>query len=279
MTLHRPRFVRTAITAAAASLFALPLEALPPRVGGEFRVNPVTTFTQSRPEVASDAVGNFVAVWQDAVADGSSYGIYARRFSAAGQPLGAGEFRVNTGTIGSQSNPAVAMAPDGDFVVAWQSVHENGAAENADGVYAQRYKADGTAQGTEFRVNVYTTGAQTQPTVGMEADGEFIVAWQSAGQDGSGDGIYTRLYRADGLPKSSEFRINNYTGGSQVAPAIAVAPEGDFVIAWTSVQDPDGSAGVYATARAADGTTVAGEFRVNAYTTGSQSGASVISSM
>jgi hypothetical protein len=37
------------------------------------------------------------------------------------QPTWGGEFQVNTYTTGSQSDPAVAAAADGAFVVVWES--------------------------------------------------------------------------------------------------------------------------------------------------------------
>ncbi|MGL4462065.1 MAG: hypothetical protein ACRC1K_07920, partial [Planctomycetia bacterium] len=33
--------------------------------------------------------------------------------------------------------------------------------------------------GVEFQVNTFTTNNQSQPSVAMDADGDFVVAWQS----------------------------------------------------------------------------------------------------
>jgi len=38
--------------------------------------------------------------------------------------------------------------------------------------------------GPEFLVNTYTTSGQSLPSVAMDADGDFVVAWTSGGQDG-----------------------------------------------------------------------------------------------
>ena len=41
--------------------------------------------------------------------------------------------------------------------------------------------------------------------------------------------------------------MNTYTHGSQYGGSVAMAPTGQFVVAWTSDrQDPDGSSGIYA---------------------------------
>jgi hypothetical protein len=54
--------------------------------------------------------------------------------------------------------PAVAMAPDGRFVVAWHEYDvSNGGVNNLE-VFARLYEADGDAVGGEFRVNTVSAG-------------------------------------------------------------------------------------------------------------------------
>jgi hypothetical protein len=48
--------------------------------GSEFQVNTYTTSDQYDPAVAMDAVGNFVVVWLSSTQDGSSDGIFGRRY-------------------------------------------------------------------------------------------------------------------------------------------------------------------------------------------------------
>src|SRR5688572_1698217 len=74
-------------------------------------------------------------------------------------PVGT-EFRVNTFTTGAQRTVAeapqsLATDADGEFVVTWSSDGQDG---SGYGIFAQRYNAAGTASGTEFRVNAFTTG-------------------------------------------------------------------------------------------------------------------------
>src|SRR6185295_5092244 len=56
--------------------------------GAEFQINSYTTGLQLRPAVASDATGNFVAVWSSLGEDGSSFGVFGQRFNASGAPQG-----------------------------------------------------------------------------------------------------------------------------------------------------------------------------------------------
>jgi len=249
------------------------LEALEPRtllaagaVGPEFLVNTHTTGMQYAPRIAMDSAGDFVITWTSLGQDGSDFGIYAQRYSAAGQPLG-GEFRVNTYTTDRQYGPAIAMDSAGDFVVAWESEGQDGSGE---GVYAQRYSAAGVPLGGEFRVNAWTTDYQSTPAIAMNSAGDFVIAWQS-GQDGSGSGVYAQRYSAAGVPQGGEFLVNTYTTGSQGLPDIAMDAAGDFAIAWMSDGQDGSDHGIYAQRYSAGGVAQGLEFRVNTYTTNFQS--------
>jgi hypothetical protein len=49
--------------------------------------------------------------------------------------------------------------------------------------------------GTETRVNTYTTSVQAAPAIAMDAAGDFVVAWDSFGQDGSSYGVFSKKYK------------------------------------------------------------------------------------
>src|SRR5688572_28760227 len=101
-----------------------------------------------------------------------------RRALLSAMPQGP-EFRVNTFTTGNQFNGAVAADNNGNFVVVWQSAAQEGTG-SSDGIFARRYNAAGVPQGDEFQVNQFTTGSQQTPTIAMDDDGDFVVAWNSA---------------------------------------------------------------------------------------------------
>src|SRR5205814_1251353 len=63
----------------------------------------------------------------------------------------------------------------------------------------------------ETRANTYTTNAQNQSTVATDASGNYVVVWQSRGQDGSGYGIYAQRYNFNAVALGTEFRVNTYT--------------------------------------------------------------------
>jgi hypothetical protein len=205
-------------------------------ISSEFRVNTYTTDTQYASRIAMDAAGDFVITWLSREQDGNNLGVYAQRYGSTGSPIGT-EFRVNTYTDSKQDSPAIAMDSNGDFVITWMSYIEDG---SSYGIYAQRYSSTGSPVGTEFRVNTYTSRYQTFPTIAMDSDGDFVVAWSSGdvyageGQEGDYYGIYAQRYGSTGSPVGTEFHVNTYTSSWQFYPSAAMDSDGDFVITWGS---------------------------------------------
>jgi hypothetical protein len=202
--------------------------------GTEFVVNTFTDSYKTSPAVASDAIGNFVVVWDSFGGeggypqDGDSGAVIGRRYNSSGSPADD-EFIVNTTTVNSQDSPDVGMAANGAFVVVWQSYGQDGSGE---GVFAQRYDSDGSTAGTEFRVNTVTNYDQYRARVAVEPGGDFVVVWQSYGQDSLlTGGIFGKRYSSAGVPIGTEFQVNTYTTGRQSYPAVA-ADTGNFVVVW-----------------------------------------------
>jgi hypothetical protein len=249
------------------------------RRGAEFQVNAYTTGPQTGAAVEAMANGDFVVVWSSGSyygsgPDGSATGVFLRRFDAQGAPQ-SGELQVNTYTRWEQSGARLATAPDGRMVVVWQSGRRFGP-QNQDGdqrgIYAQRFAADGTRAGGELQVNQFTADDQDRADVAMDAAGGFVVAWESGGYDAHPDGditgVFARRFDAAGLPLGDEFQVNTYTVDEQGSPAIAMQPDGGFVVVWESrgyyrePQDGSGS-GVFAQRFDAAGQPVGGELQVN----------------
>ena len=227
---------------------------------GDFRVNTLTQGSQASPRLAVSPDGGFVVVWQDDRSDGSSWGIFARVFDRFGNPVGD-QLRVNAATEGPQTAPAVAMGADGGFIVAWESSDGTGS-----GVFARRFDRTGAPLGNQFRVNTVTTDDQEAPAVAMDADGNAVFAWESNGQDGSFAGVYARRYNAQGGAQGGEFLVNQTTNGPQRSPAVAMAADGRFAVAWMSLFAPgDNQHGVVARRFSKQGAPAGGEVLVNTY--------------
>jgi len=197
----------------------------PVATGSEFQINTYTTDDQRDPSVTGLSDGGFVVTWESDGQDGSSTGIYGQRYNADGTTAGA-EFLINTYTTSFQSDPSVTALSGGGFVVTWQS---NGQDGSSWGIYGQRYNADGTTADAEFQINTNTTSFQLTPSVTGLSDGDFVVTWESFGQDGDSGGIYGQRYNADGTTAGAEFLINTYqTPRSPRFPMVVLSLHGNL---------------------------------------------------
>jgi hypothetical protein len=217
--------------------FALPVVALAlfPHTAGaqqypsgyEFQVNAYTSGDQRFASAAADASGHFIVAW---TSYGAAPGVVGRRFDHLGNPQG-GEFQISAyTTFGTAAS--VAAAADGRFVVVWQSTGRDG---SGYGVFGRRFDANGVPQGDDFQINTYTTGEQGLPQVAADASGNFVVVWQSYGQDGAKGGIFARRFDASGTPLTGEFMIPSAGAalfGDQAGASLDMDAAGNFVVVW-----------------------------------------------
>jgi len=186
---------------------------------------------------------------------------------SAQNPFGT-EFRINTYTTGTQRFASVGGAGQSYlFVVTWESAGQDG---SQDGVFGQRYAGfDVAPVGAEFQVNTYSTANQFFADVAMDPTGNFIVVWQSDGQDGDGPGVFGQRFAGWGPAFGGEFRVNSFTTQAQGFPDVAASSAG-FVVVWESAGQDGSDYGIFGQRYDAGGAPLGPEFRVNTYTTGAQ---------
>lgn len=236
------------------------------RAGTEFRINTTTAGQQWSPSVAGLSDGSFVVAWESYAQDGSDFGIFGQRFTAAGVRAGT-EFRINTTVAGQQSNPSVAGLTGGGFVVTWESYAQDGAGY---GVYGQRYTAAGVRAGAEFRINATKVGQQRFPSIAGLGGGGFVVTWHSYARAGSESDTYGQRYTAAGVRAGTEFRINTTKASLQWFPSVAGLTGGGFIVAWMSPDQDGAGYGIYGRRYTAAGMPIGPEFRINTTTAGEQ---------
>lgn len=207
-------------------------------LGSEFQINSYTTGGQLQPDVSYQSNGDFVVVWtSQTTSEDPDSPVRGQRFTSDGTPLGP-EFQVNSYTTGSQAFPRIAVAPNDDFVVAWQS-NFGSPGDDDDGqpaIIARRFASDGSPLADDFQVNVYTDGAQEFPAVSYDSQGRFVVSWSGASPfagNYSLDEVSARWFASDSSPVSTEFQVNTYTEGHQAAPSAAMSPSGQLIIVWS----------------------------------------------
>jgi len=115
------------------------------------------------------------------------------------------------------------------------------------GSYSRRFTGAGAPIGSQIKLNTFDPGWQYEPTIAVTSSGGYVVGWMSAPidshmdppspppQDGSGAGVYARLFDAGGNDiGGGEFQLHATPAGNQFNPALA-ATAGGFVAAFESV--------------------------------------------
>src|SRR4051812_29106169 len=119
------------------------------------------------------------------------------------------ETRVNTVTAGDQWRPDAASFADGSYIVAWTD-------DTTGHIKFQRYAASGSPLGIdgmtpgvgEGQANA-VPGNNEYARVTTLSNGNFVVTWTAlSDQDGSSEGIYARLFAANGTPIGTEIQVN-----------------------------------------------------------------------
>ena len=197
--------------------------------GVEFQVNTRTSLDQAGPDVAVCENGGFVVVWRSYRQDGSSNGIFGRRFDPNCCPEGE-EFQVNTTTAGNQTEPAVAMDAAGNFVVTW---HGPGIIDpNNEDIFARWFDPNGSPVTEELQINDNTVERQLYPAVAAGDNGGSVIVWESRDFPEQGDRtICGRIYDVTGEASGDEFIVNEEPSNCRY-PDVAADPNGSFAVVW-----------------------------------------------
>lgn len=203
-------------------------------VGDNFEFNQLDQTYFYYPKVAADDEGNYVVVWR-----GTDNTLLGQMYDVNDNSVGD-HFTISNNEGAYLGNDFfVAMNDDGRFVVTWRD-KRNG---NYD-IYAQRFSADGTAQGSNFKVNDDTgDGGQSTPQVGIEDDGDFVIVWKDYRSDTeqseyqinkisnttlNWNGISFQRYSSHGAERGS----NTYVCYCSGSPGLVVSPQGNFIVAY-----------------------------------------------
>ena len=235
-------------------------------VGPEFRVNTATAGSQTSASVARNASGDFVVVW---LSVDSLSSLLGQRYAASGSPVGA-EFVVSPAMSVSQRDPRVAADPSGNFVVVW-----TGNDTDVWDIKARRFSSSGAPFGPEFRVNTFTTGVQTTPSVAMDGAGNFVVVWASSLLDNGA--IFGQRYASSGAPIGPQFRVNTTVLWEQKYPSVASNTAGNVVVVWQSFNQDGSGYGIFGQRFGSSGVAAGPEFPVNTATIDDQTTPSVAS--
>lgn len=200
------------------------------------------------PQVARASEGSYLVVWQSLGLDGSLWGIFARRLSADGKPLGE-PFQVNTYRDHDQTDPAVTASAAG-FLVAWSSYGQDG---DQGGIYARRVSAAGGLDGPEIQVNTTTVGHQGFPQIAAATNGDVILAWESTDPEGHGSEIYVQHLDRLGRRLGSEAKASTSPGDWNDLVSLEPDSQGNCTLHWQRRDGAGNEKGRYGRIFGADG--------------------------
>lgn len=176
---------------------------------------------------------------------------------------------VNTYTDSTQRDPYIARDAEGNYVVVWYSINQVTDSSEGD-IFLQRFSKTDAPIGGETLVNTETATNQEKPSLAMNGNGNFVIAWQSWTDMNSIYDVKARLYK-NGTPTSDEFLVNTTSLNSQCNPDVDIHNSGEFIVAWESWYQDGSQRGVYAQRFDSNGVKIGSEFLVNTTTLYGQS--------
>jgi hypothetical protein len=203
-----------------------------------------------------------VVAWEDDQANEDALQASARGFENR-----FAEINLSDLSAGHQAAPDIGVAADGGFVAVWEDDTDlNGLYQ----VHARGFAPDGSERFARITLNSVATGQQRRPRVAVSPNGDFAVVWED---DPDGNGLYNlvgRGFYANGTQKWSDRDVALTGPGAELEPAIAMAGDGTFVVAWTDDLEHDGFFDVKARSFHANGTQRVAAFTVNSVAGGQQ---------
>jgi len=181
--------------------------------------------------------------------------------------LPGNEFLVGASSLGYNSAPVLAAAPDGRSVVI---------TTDTTLVNARLYNADGTSSTGMIQVNP-TAGSGDTAIAGiataMDAQGNFIVGWQI--ENGT---LFGRRYDATGTALADPFQVTTdvtSTASNRGLFDLANNPAGAFVFTFSSFDTTGKSLGIFGQRYNAAGSALGTEFQITQFVGGYQRGSVV----
>ena len=174
----------------------------------------------SEPQIAFDASGNALAVWQQP--DGTHFNIWANRYTASTGLWGtAALIEANTGDA---QLPQVAIDASGNALAVWRLF--DGTVNN---IWANRYTASTGLWGTATLIET-SSGNANLPRIAVDASGNALAVWYQF--DGMRDNIWANRYTASTGLWGTATLIETNNAGVANNPQIAIDSSGNALAVW-----------------------------------------------
>lgn len=195
-----------------------------------------TSTIERSPVIGIAANGDFAVSW---ISDGSPARIMTRRYAADGTAK-AEAVQVND-SVSANDRPYMAMATTGKYVVTWERLVDQAP---LIGIYARVYGIDGAPVTEQFQVSGPGAGMMERTSVGMAADGSFVVGGQARQQANDGGGFFIQAYGPNAAPVGGTQRMSD-AGFFGMFGRVAVDPAGGVSLAWQTFKQDGSGRGIY----------------------------------
>ena len=188
----------------------------------------------SAPQLAIDASGNAIVVWQQFNSTPWLFSVWANRYQA-GTSAWSGAQLLEHDDVGDHSDPAIAMDPDGNAMAVWEYNDHH-----IVGIQASRYVQATDSWTTPEDINARVGNAMV-PSVAMDSSGNAIAVWVE-GDINHYFSLWTNRYVPGsgwGTIELVEYNDGD-VGGTGMWPQIAIDDtDGSAIAVWA--QDTTGS--------------------------------------
>jgi len=205
----------------------------------EWRANTFTPSAQHQAALAVAPDGRVVTVWSSRRQQAGRAGVYAQQFDSAGLARGT-ETPLSLWSQSHQTEPAIAIDPQGNAWTVWQSYGQDGYA----GAIIARCFDPAFKGGSEILVNQRWRGHQAQPAVAARPQGGAVVVWTSQEPGQQAVQVCGRLFGADQQPLCDEFMVGCRPGRFEATPALAVVSDGSFAVVFSVFDEQMRPAGI-----------------------------------
>lgn len=229
-------------------------------IGASFRVDEGGSSRNELPTIAAGAAGSSVVVWARSDESGVPTGIHARQYGSNVEALGD-ELRLDGASGRMPIEPALALGPSGDLVVAWLESGKEG-----HEVRLRRFASQsgtfvpGAVQSIAVSGPGYTSGL----AIDANACNEVLVSWNRHGEgDQMEAGIFARIFGSDGVARGETFAVSAQVAGEQElavasgAQRVRFLDDGRMAFAWTGDGALGDSSGAHLTLLVPEGLEIA----------------------
>ena len=191
---------------------------------GAAKIETNTAGNALNPQIAIDANGNVVAVWQQYDDVASRYDIWSNRYTAS-TGIWSTASPIETDNAGWATQPQVVFDTSGNAVAVW--MQSDGSRYN---IWSNRYIASTGLWGMAVLLETDNTGDANNPQIAVDAHGNAVAVWMQS--DGSRYNIWSNRYIAStGLWGTAVLLETDNTGDAN-EPQVAIDTNGNAVAVW-----------------------------------------------